>query len=357
MKARKMGLGFLSVVLVLVLAGLLIAGCGGKEAAGDKPAEKTIRLKFAHHNPPNALVGVNGKEVWIKEIERRTNGRVKIDLYPSSTLGKAQDAFDLVKSGIADITWGYTAFTPGRFPLTEVVGLPMLGVDTAVKGTKIAWELYNTTPYLKNEFKGVKVLFLHSHDGAPVMSKMPLYTMEDIKGKKLRSPGQPVIPFVQALGASPMAMPAPDTYQAAERGVIDGCVLPWEAIEMLNLQEVFKYAMDANIYVGVFYTIMNQQVWDSLPADIQQIIEEESGLKGAVLFADGGWDSTKKLSTDKFLKAGGTLKTIEPAEAARWREKAKVIWENWAKDMEAKGLPGKAVLAETLKLVEKHTGK
>jgi TRAP-type C4-dicarboxylate transport system substrate-binding protein len=352
MKAKRMGLWSLVGGLVC----LLLAGCGGgnKEAVGDKP--QPIKLKYAHHNPPSAFVCTQGMEVWNKAIEKKANGKVKIDLYPSATLGKPQDSFDLVQKGIADITWGYTAYMPGRFPLSEVLNLPMLGIDTAANGSKIIWDLYNNTPYLKKEFAGVKVLFLHTHDSAPVISKKPIYSIEDMQGKKLRSSGGSVIPMLQALGASPMAIPMPDTYHAAEKGVVEGAVLPWEAIEMLNLHEVFKYAMDANLYSGTFFVIMNQQKWDSLPEDVKKAFEEESGAKGAKLYADA-WDQTKTVSTDKFLKAGGTLKAMDPAETIRWQEKAKVIWEKWANDLEAKGLPGKAVLAETQQLIKKYIGK
>lgn len=316
-----------------------------------EPEKKVFKLKFAHHNPPTAFVCTNGFTPWAKAIETRTNGQVKIDIYPSSTLGKAQDAYDNVVKGIADITWGYVAYFPGRFPLTEVINLPMLGIDKATVGSKVVWDLYENTPFLKREFADVKVLTLHSHDGAPITSKKPILTMQDMAGKKIRAGGGPLVTMLQALGASPMAMPAPDTYQAAEKGVIDGAAMAWEAVEMMNLQEVLKNALDANINAGVFFLIMNKKVWDSLPPDVRQVFDEESGDKASQLFAKA-WDETKKTSTDKFTKAGGKIVVMDAAETEKWRDKAKGIWEKWAADMEAKGLPGKAVLEHTLKKVD-----
>jgi TRAP-type C4-dicarboxylate transport system substrate-binding protein len=344
---------FFAVVLIVALASSLLIGCGGspKDAAADKP--QVIKLKFSHHNPPTAFVSKQGKEPWAKAIEEKTGGKVKIDIYPSATLNKPQDAYDAVVKGIADITWGFVAYYPGRFPLTEVLNLPMLGVDKASLGSKVIWDLYNTTPYLKKEFDDVKVLMLHTHDGAPITSRMPILTAADMQGKKLRTGGGPAVAFLQSLGTSPIAMPAPDTYQAAEKGVIDGAVMAWEAVEMLNLQEVVKYGLDANVHSGTFFLIMNKKKWESLPPDVQKVFDEQSGDIASQLFAKA-WDETKKTSTDKFIKAGGTIKTMDPEETKRWQEKAKLVWDKWANDLEAKGLPGKAVLAEALTRIEKY---
>jgi TRAP-type C4-dicarboxylate transport system substrate-binding protein len=276
---------------------------------------------------------------------------VKIDVYPSSTLGKAQDAYDNVVKGVADITWGFVAYFPGRFPLTEVMNLPMLGVDKATVGSKVIWELYNETPYLKKEFEAVKVLTLHTQDGTPITSKRVIPGVDGLQGKKIRAAGGPLVPLLQSVGASPMAMPAPDTYQAAEKGVIDGAALAWEAVEMMNLQEVFKFALDANLNSGVFFLIMNKKTWDSFPPDVQKVFEEESGEKASQLFAKA-WDETKVTSTGKFTKAGGKITALDQAETDKLREKSKAVWTKWATDLDAKKLDGSAILAEATKRIE-----
>lgn len=342
----------LAAVLIVILASSLLVACGGSKK--DATAEsQVIKLKFSHHNPPTAFVCKQGFEPWAKAIEQKTGGKVKIDIYPSSTLNKPQDAYDAVVKGIADITWGFVAYYPGRFPLTEVLNLPMLGVDKASLGSKVIWDLYTTTPYLQKEFADVKVLTMHTHDGAPITSRMPILNASDMAGKKLRTGGGPVVNFLQSFGSSPIAMPAPDTYQAAEKGVVDGAVMAWEAVEMLNMQEVVKNGLDANVHSGTFFLIMNKQKWESLPPEVKKVLEDESGDAASQLFAKA-WDATKTTSTDKFKKAGGVIQTLSPEEQKVWQEKAKLVWDKWANDLEAKGLPGKAVLEETLKRVEKY---
>jgi TRAP-type C4-dicarboxylate transport system substrate-binding protein len=315
-------------------------------------ANPEFRLKFAHHNPPGAFLNVYGTDIWAKNIETRTNGRVKIDLYPAQMLGRATDTYDNTINGICDIGWTYLSYQPGRYPLSEVVMLPMLGLDTASIASKVIWDLYANTPYLKKEYEEVKLLTLNTHDGNPIGSTKPILTAADLVGKKLRSAGGPLNPFLQVMGATPMSMPSVDTYQAAEKGVIDGAVLVYEAVQMQNLQEVLKYYLEASVSSGAFALFMNKKVWDSLPPDIQKIFDEESGDKASQLIGKGGCDDHKAELVAAIVKAGGTIKKLDPAEAAKWQEKARPVWDKWASDLEAKGLPGKAVLDYTLKKIE-----
>lgn len=332
----------------------LLASAIALTAIPSSAASPEFRLKFAHHNPPGAFLNVYGTDVWAKNIETRTNGRVKIDLYPAQMLGRATDTYDNTINGICDIGWTYLAYQPGRYPLSEVVMLPMLGLDTASIASKVIWDLYANTPYLKKEFEQVKLLTLNTHDGNPIGSTKPILTAADLAGKKLRTAGGPINPFMQSLGVTPMSMPSVDTYQAAEKGVIDGAVLVYEAIQMQNLQEVLKYYLEAGVSSGAFALFMNKKVWDSLPPDIQKIFDEESGDKASQLIGKGGCDDHKSTLVADIVKAGGTISKLDPAEAARWREKAKPVWDKWAADLDAKGLPGKAVLDYTLKKVEEY---
>jgi TRAP-type C4-dicarboxylate transport system substrate-binding protein len=352
----RLKLTSLALIVILALtAGIM--GCSSKKegtaASGD---QKVIKLKFHHHNSSISNSQKLAYAPWAKTIEEKTNGKVKIDIYPQATLGKPADAYDLVTNGIADIAWGVVGFSPNRFPLTEVIGLPMLGIDSATMGSRILWDLYQNTPYLKKEFPGVKVLFLHTHEGSALASKKLITFKADIQGQKIRTPGGPALTMFQSLGASPMVIPTPEIYQAAEKGVIGGVSHSWEALDNINIHEVFKYVLDANLYVAPIWLIMNQKTWDSLPPDVQKVFEEESGEKGAIFYAqmfDGPLQDIKS----KFTKAGVKISDLSPDERARWQEEAKVIWEKWADSMEAKGLPGKAVLNETLKRVDNYKSK
>jgi TRAP-type C4-dicarboxylate transport system substrate-binding protein len=354
----EMNLKMTSLVLVLLMfLTAAVVGCSNNSkapaAVGD---QKVIKLKFHHHNSTQSNTHQLAFVPWAKRIEERTNGKVKIDIYPQATLGKAADAYDLVTSGIVDIAWGFVGFFPNRFPLTEVVGLPMLGIETAAQGSKVVWDLFETTPYLKKEYPGVKVLFLYTHEAAVIASKKPILTASDVQGQKIRTPGGPPLTFFQSFGASPMVIATPEVYQAAEKGVIDSASYPWEAFDNINIHEIFKNVLDGKLYVGPLWLLMNQKTWDSLPPDVQKIIEEESGEKGAVFYAQSHDGPVQDIKS-KFTKAGVKISQLAPDERALWQEKAKAVWDKWVADMDAKGLPGKAVLEETVKRVEKYKGQ
>lgn len=348
----------LSVLVALVAVFcLVLTGCGAKEKPGRQeagaPDQKVINLKFAHYISPTSLGHLEAHVKWAKMVEERTNGKVKITVYPGQTLGKATDEYEMVTSGIADIAWGFTGFFPGRFPLSEVVGLPMLGIETATQGSKVLQDLYQNTPYLKNEYPGVKVLFLHACDSAPISSKNPINSEADLAGMKVRSPSGGPMMLLKDLGASPVPVPAPDIYESAQKGVIDACALSAEGSDGFKLQEVYKKFLNANFFVGPFWVIMNQKTWDSLPPDVQKAIEEVSGQFGAEMYGKA-WDKAAAAAYENIKKSGATVYQLPPGETERWQKKASIVWDKWAADMEAKGLPGKAVLQETLKLVEKY---
>lgn len=343
-----------SLTLITLFISLLVIGCGsGTKQTAESGQQKVIKLKFAHHNATTSNSNVISFVPWTKQIEEKTNGKVKFEVYPAATLAKPADAFDAVKSGIADIAWSFVGFYPNRFPLTEVIGLPMLGIDSASMGSKVLWDLYSKTPAIQQEFRDVKILMLHTHEGAPIATKMPVRTMDDLAGLKLRTPGGPPLTMMKSLGASPIVIGTPEIYQAAEKGVISGVVMSWEGLDGININEVYKNVTEAKLFVAPFFVVMNQKTWDSLPPDVQKVFEEECGAKGSQLFAKS-FDAPLPKISERFKKSGVTISDLSPSEQAVWREKAKVIWDQWVADMEAKGLPGKAVLAETQKLIEKY---
>ena len=149
--------------------------------------EKPIELKFAsllpamHHEQMEVFVP------FAKEVEERTNGRVKVSLYPSEALCKAKDLYDCALQGVSELTHFVPSYTAGRFPLTTVMELP-IGVPSAKVGTQVIWDLYEK--HLKTEYAGVKILSLWTNQPAHIFtSKKPIKTLEDLRGLRIRSPG------------------------------------------------------------------------------------------------------------------------------------------------------------------------
>jgi len=218
-----------SLFLVLSLSVLFVPS----QAA----AEKVITLRFAHYVTPTHGVSIN-LDRWAKEVEKRTNSRVKITIYPAGTLVPAPQIFDAINKGIADIGYAFISYSHGRFPLTEVIGMP-LGYKSAIVATRMANE------YLKKfkpkEFDSVQVMWLQAHGPGFVHTRKPVNKLEDIQGMKMRSTGVSS-KIANALGATPVGMPMSEAYDSLSRGITEGIFCPLEALQSWKLGEVVSYS-------------------------------------------------------------------------------------------------------------------
>jgi TRAP-type C4-dicarboxylate transport system substrate-binding protein len=234
--------------------------------------QKTITLNYSNFAPATHKTSVLSEE-WCKEVEKRTNGLVKATMFHGGTLTPPTQAYDGVVKGLSDMAQGVFSYHRGRFPLTEFSDLP-LGVRDCVVIAKMFNEYHQK--FKPKEMDDVKVMYLHGNPPAILhTAKKPVNKLEDIKGLKIRVTPNGT-PIVKALGAAPVAMPMPEVYDSLSKGVVDGGMLPSEALEGWKLGEVVKYTTETYSigYTSAFYVIMNKQKWDSIPPDTQKVIEK-----------------------------------------------------------------------------------
>ncbi len=335
-----------SLFFIPLLAVMLVAALPSPTIA------KTYELSFAMHVPPKAAPYTNAFTPWAKEIEKRTNGRLKIKFYVSQTLVKTRDSYDAVKNGIADISWVGFTWTPGRFPLAGVMELPYL-VKNTFAGAHVLTDLYKKFPEMRAEVKDVHLLHLWTTMPYELHTvKKPIYKLEDIKGMKLATqPGARAV--LEALGAIPVTMPTPKIYQTVEKGVADGSALAWGAYKAFKIVEVTKYHTNVHLAALAYGTIMNMNTWNKLPKDIQKVITDVTNemmpdkLCAAV-------SAEKEIGKQQTLDRGQEIYEMPAKERARWVATGKPTYDKWVKDMEAKGLPGRAILDEAIRLMNAH---
>jgi TRAP-type C4-dicarboxylate transport system substrate-binding protein len=320
-------------------AALLIAGLFFGFSSTSYAQEKVITLKFSNvygvmHR--NSVIA----DQWCKEVEKRTDGRVRINYYPGGTLSPAAQIYDSSAKGISDIGESVLSYTRGKFPLIEVVDLP-LGIKSGYVATKLINEFYKK--FQPKEFDEVKVLFLHAHGPGLLHTKRPVYKLEDLKGMKIRSSGINA-KIALALGAAPVGMPIPETYDALSKGVAEGVLVPIEALKGWKLGEVVSYTTEdygASYSSGMFY-VMNKAKWNGLPADIKDIIEkidEEWIEKQGRL-----WDEIDKEGRDFVLARGNKFISLTREEDARWAARVKPILDEWVKEAKTRGLPAEEAM-------------
>lgn len=333
---------FLSLVLVFGAACLMPGLASAAEG-------KTYNLTYSIFFPPTHGQCKAGVE-WAQEVEKRTNGAVKITVFPGGTLTKADQCYDGVVNGISDIGMSCFAYNRGRFPLMEAVDLPM-GYPNGQIATRVADEYARTMA--PKELDDVKVLYIHAHGPGLLHTQKPVATMEDLKGMKIRSTGLSA-KVVEALGGVPVAMPQPETYESLQKGVVDGTFTPIETLKGWRQAEVVRSTTDSFSvgYTTSMYVVMNKSKWNALPADIQKTIEEINtewvGRHGKI------WDDLDIEGRNYTQSLGNAIIALTEAESKRWAERVQPIIDQYAKAQKEKGLDGEKAVATIRALIEKY---
>jgi len=298
-----------------------------------------IKLNYSVFFPAPHIHSVLAKQ-WGEEIAKRTNGRVKVDVLPGGTLTPADKTYDGVEKGIADVGMSVFAYTRGKFPLTEVIDLP-IGIKSGMAATKLINEYYKK--FKPKELDGVKVMFLHAHGPGLLHSKAVVSKLEEVKGKKIRCTGL-ATKIVEKLGGTPVAMPMGETYDALSRGVVDGSLAPQESLFAWKWGEVVKSTTEdfGASYSSGMFAVMNKDKWNSLPPDIQKVIEQIN--EEWIEKSGKGWDDNDKAGRDYTLKQGNKIIALSKEENDRWAATVKPLLDEYVTGMKAKGLPGEEAL-------------
>lgn len=320
-------------------------------------AAQEVTLKFHHIWNAQAMASVNLIVPWCDKIARESNNRMKCQiLYAMSGGGTPPQLVDRVKDGVDDLVITLPGYTAGRFPSMEVFELPFM-TNSAEAGARAAWD-YLQKNALK-EFPGTKILATWMHDEGYIHTReRPVRTMADFRGLKMRAPTRQTNKLLAALGASPVGMPLPAIPDAVSKGTIDGFLLPWEVMPSLKLHELVKFTSETDpsrpaLYSANFIFAMNQARYDSLPADLKKVIDDNSG---AALSQQVGrlWDNSSAPGRKAAQDRGNTLHTIPAAELDQWIKATAPLYDEWAADMDKRGANGKALIAEARALLEKY---
>jgi TRAP-type C4-dicarboxylate transport system substrate-binding protein len=273
-------------------------------------------------------------------VQKRTNGRVTVAFFPAGTLVSANQTYDGVVKGIVDIGVSIMSYTPGRMPLSEVIVLP-LGYKSGYQATHMANAFYQQ--FKPKEYDDVKLFYLHAHGPGFFHTKTPVNHIEDLKGLRIKSDAN-TSKVVAAAGATPTTMPMLETYDALKRGLADGVLLPIETLKGWKFGEICKYTYEnwGNSYANGFFFAMNKERWNSLPKDIQQIINklnDEWFEKQARL-----WSSIDDEGREFAIKTGQKIVKASPEETAEMKERMQPVLSAYVASMKEKGLPGEEVL-------------
>jgi TRAP-type C4-dicarboxylate transport system substrate-binding protein len=347
MKGR---LGIILVVALVLLAALILPACAPAPAPKPTPAPTPTpapapvvakTFKFSYTMPKGTAVG-KGYDWFGPEFEKRTQGRYKVEIYPNNTLVPLTAALDSVRKGVAEIVVTSTGTFPKDFALNLVTSIPTLGfnlgdsVELAGKANKAAMELYNTSPDIQAEFKGLKYLspmVLNPYN--LISKKKEVHLPKDFEGMKIGGSGAKMDIVKNAKGA-PVQMIPPQSYENLDKGVVEAGFLTLSQVYDYKLWELCSYYYLADFGCGQQVILMNMDAWNAMtPAD--QKIMMDLWPDVWPVSAESSIGDIKK-GFDALTKAG--YKTTKPtaAEIAEWEKAAVPVAEKWAADAVAVGI-------------------
>ncbi|MFZ7113044.1 MAG: TRAP transporter substrate-binding protein [Desulfatiglandales bacterium] len=291
-------------------------------------APQVITFKMANYFPPPSGQSKICEE-FAAELEKRTNGRIKIQYFAGGSLLKATGIYKGITSGITDMGYSHVEYTPGRMPVTEACDLP-LGYPSAWVGAQVVTDFYGQ--FRPKEWDEMHIMWMNTSNPNVMITTKPVRTLEDMKGLTIRAPGR-IGDTVAALGGSPAPTPVMETYDAMSKGVVQGVNIPLETLKTFRFGEVAKY-VTATWQVGNLYTFymgMNKNSYKKLPPDLKQIFDQLCGEfkeRNALM-----WNSIDFVGKEFGQEKGMEFIELSPEEAEKWQNATEPVIENYVASM------------------------
>lgn len=343
--------------LIIFMGGVLFTGCSQADAVVESNPDQgdakrvSMNLSLAHFFPATHPAETLLVQQWAALIDEVTDGQITITSYPGQTLLAAPEIYDGVQSGVADIGLSCFSYTRGRFPLLEAFELPGIVYNNSKVASKVAWEgLKELDPV---EVKDTRLMMVLATGPGDLFTKMPVRTLEDLQGLEIRATGLSA-KTLEAMGATPVAMPQSDAYEALSRGVVQGNLSPIEVLQGWRHAEVTDYlTMTPFLYNTLFFVTMNLDVWNSIPDHLQGTITaatEEFFDEVSIGLWDAQNDSALEFAVNE---TNQEIIHLSEEETSRWMEMVMPIQDEFIAEMDALGLDGRAAL----EIVQRHADK
>ena len=263
-------------------------------------------------------------------MEKRTNGALKFDIYPNSSLVKVNSQFSALRRGALDLSLVPLSYAGGEVPETNIGLLPAL-VPSYDVGSK--WKNAEVGKFLAQFLaeKGVIVVTWVWQAGGVASRTKPLVTPDDAKGMKVRGGSREMDMMFKDAGASVLSLPSNEIYAAMQTGAMDAALTSSTSLISFRLEEVSKAPTSGRgkSYWFMFEPLMmSKEVFDKLPKPQQDAIM----TVGAELekFAVDSAKADDDAVANVYAKKGAKVVDLDDAALAKWQQIAKPVWKDYA---------------------------
>jgi TRAP-type C4-dicarboxylate transport system substrate-binding protein len=341
---EKRGFRMASVYIILILLVTTLSACASKEEPAKTAAPtaqapaKVITIRMATWHPAK-IPAVNAGFWTVREFARRSMGRVKVEEFFSGTLAGGKEILQACGKGVVDACLWVPPYNPGMGPLAEIGYVPAV-VGSTWSGIMAFNRCYAEFPEIEKEFTSNNVVYLGG-TGNPrcnIISTKPIRSLDDLKGLKINAGGSQQV-LLSKFGVPAISIVSTEVYEALKRGTVDGNVNNPEWARVYNFHEASKYWYDIPVGGFIFFSIMNKDFFNKLPADLQKLLLSlrDPQAEANYMIYDVASDQRARGIMYK------TLEVIKPPQADidQFLKIAKeTVWTDWIKEIEKRGLPG-----------------
>lgn len=369
---------FIALLLTAVMTACLFTACGESSGSDSSASAETSTAASTETNSEasSAAAADDGKvysftvvnhdsqtsmcEKWLETlfnaIAEESGGRLKFTYQPGGSLFGATETIDAVKDGSADICWWTTGTYGGRFPLSEFVNLVGNGIDSAQFGSAVINTMYNEIPEVAAEYEGWHVLALHGTSNSPISTvNKKIEKASDFTGLRLRVAGSIPTIYVNAIGATAVALPTSEVYDNLSKNALDGMCNDWHNIDCFRLYEPINYCMDVTLNECASGVFMNEDKWNSLPEDLQALFNKYFANYYASDMAGYWWDSCRYWVGQEMLD--NNVEIYEPSDEVYDLLFSDEVLEETAQGyiefLDGKGYDGQAFYDKFMEIVER----
>ncbi|MEO1701660.1 MAG: TRAP transporter substrate-binding protein [Pseudomonadota bacterium] len=310
-----------------------------------------------HFLSPKAPAQTVLLEPWVVSVEEASDGRIDFEIFPAMSLGGAPpELYSQVRDGVADLVWTLPGYTPGTFPRAEVFELPNVHIGDA-RATNLA--IQEMMDDIAADFEDVHPILVHVHSGNALhLASGEVASAADFRGLKVRSPSRTGAWVLEALGAEPVGMPVPALPQALSKNTVDAGLVPFEVAIPLGLAELTSSSVEldqgARFGTSTFLFAMNKAAYESLPEDLQQVIDDHSGMALAAEIG-AAWNGIEPIGKQMAVDAGNSVVSLSAEASAEFAEPFAAVAQRWVEEANGLGIDGAALLEKAQAAVVSHT--